>query len=148
MPTQFVSRRHVEFCDTDLAGIVHFANYYRYMEQAEHEFFRSMGLVIHGTLPDGTVFGWPRVAASCSFKSPARYDEIIEIEVSVLRITSRSLTTGYEFKRGNDLLATGEMKTAYCLIPVSGGLTSAAIPAEYADKLIPMLRPTENHTEN
>ena len=106
MTTTFITRRRVEFCETDLAGIVHFANFYRYMEQAEHEWFRSLGLKIHGTLPDGTVFGWPRVAASCSFRSPARYDDEIEVRVTVLRLT-----------------------------PIGGHLRSTDIPNEYAERL-------------
>ena len=38
MGSAFVMRRRVEFIDTDMAGIVHFATYFRYMETAEHEF--------------------------------------------------------------------------------------------------------------
>jgi acyl-CoA thioester hydrolase len=135
MAQTYITRRRVEFFETDLAGIVHFANYYRYMEMAEHEFFRSVGLKIHGTLPDGTIFGWPRVAASCSFLSPARYDDEIEIRLTVLRRTARSLTTGYEIRRGETLLATGEMKTAYCIIPAEGQIESAPMPSECADRL-------------
>lgn len=135
MTQTFITRRRVEFFETDLAGIVHFANYYRYMEMAEHEFFRSLGLKIHGTLPDGTIYGWPRVSASCSFNAPARYDEEIEIRLTVLRRTARSLTTGYEIRRGETVLATGEMKTAYCLIPAEGQLESAHMPPECAERL-------------
>ena len=135
MALTYITCRRVEFFETDLAGIVHFANYYRYMEMAEHEFFRSLGLKIHGTLPDGTVFGWPRVSASCSFHSPARYDEEIEVCLTVLRRTARSLTTGYEIRRGEKVLATGEMKTAYCLISTDGLLESADMPPEYAERL-------------
>ena len=40
---RFVTSRRVEFVDTDMAGIVHFTNFFRYMEQAEAEFFRSQG---------------------------------------------------------------------------------------------------------
>ena len=135
MTQTFITRRRVEFFETDLAGIVHFANYYRYMEMAEHEFFRSLGLKIHGTLPDGTIFGWPRVSASCSFHAPARYDEEIEVCLTVLRRTARSLTTGYEIRRGDTVLATGEMKTAYCLIPTDGQLESADMPPEFTERL-------------
>ena len=135
MAHTFVTRRRVEFFETDLAGIVHFANYYRYMEMAEHEFFRSLGLQIHGALADGTVFGWPRVSASCSFHAPARYDDELEVRLTVLRRTARSLTTGYEIRHSDTVLATGEMKTAYCLVPSSGQLQSADIPPEYADRL-------------
>jgi YbgC/YbaW family acyl-CoA thioester hydrolase len=135
MSPAFVFSHRVEFFETDLAGIVHFANYYRYMEQAEHAFFRSLDLKIHDNLPDGTVFGWPRVAASCSFNAPARYEDEIEIRVTVLRRTRRSLTTAYEFRRGETQLATGEMKTAYCIVPVGGGLQSVDMPPEYYDRL-------------
>jgi len=135
MPVHFVTTHRVEFFETDLAGIVHFANYYRYMEQAEHSFFRSLGLQIHAKLPDGTVFGWPRVAASCSFNSPARYEDEIEIQVTVIRRTTRSLTTSYLFRLGERQLATGEMKTAYCIVPPGGGLQSVDMPPEYFERL-------------
>lgn len=135
MTYHFVARHRVEFFETDLAGIVHFANFYRFMEQAEHTFFRSLHLKIHGNLPDGTVYGWPRVNATCSFKSPAYYEDELDIGITIVRLTSRSLTLSYEFRRGTDLLATGEMKTAYCLIPVGGKLQSAEIPSECVERL-------------
>ena len=109
MSRQFVANHRVEFFETDLAGIVHFANYYRFMEQAEHEFFRSLGLKIHGKLADGTVFGWPRVNAKCSFKSPAFYGDVLQVRMNVLRVTRRSLTIAYEFERDGLSLAEGEM---------------------------------------
>ena len=40
----FKTRRRVEFRDTDMAGIVHFSVFFAYMEQAEHELLRSLGL--------------------------------------------------------------------------------------------------------
>ena len=40
MPPQFTYSRRIQFSDTDMAGIVHFANFYRFMEEAEHEMFR------------------------------------------------------------------------------------------------------------
>lgn len=135
MEAHFIASHRVEFFETDLAGIVHFANYYRFMEQAEHAFFRSLGLKIHGQLPDGTVFGWPRVTATCSFKSPAYYEDELEIGVSVLRLTQRSLTTSYHIRRGSLLLAVGEMKTAYCIIPAGAKLESAEMPPEYFERL-------------
>lgn len=67
MTAQFITTRRVEFADTDMAGIIHFANYYRYMEEAEHAFFRSLGLRIMQSQPDGSVIGWPR-----QFRPPVR----------------------------------------------------------------------------
>ena len=52
MASEFRTRRFVEFADTDMAGMVHFAHYFRYMESAEHEFFRSQGFTLHRRTPD------------------------------------------------------------------------------------------------
>ena len=47
MPYEFTFTCRIEFAETDLAGIVHFANFYKMMENAEHAFFRSMGFIVH-----------------------------------------------------------------------------------------------------
>ena len=61
----FPPRRLVEFADTDLAGIVHFANFLRYVESAEHAFFRSLGFSIHSS--DGSRHeGWPRIEVAAN----------------------------------------------------------------------------------
>ena len=76
---------------------------------------------------------------SCSLPSAERVREggewQLEVRLTVLRRTARSLTTGYEIRRGDTVLATGEMKTAYCLIPAGGQLKSTEMPPEYADRL-------------
>jgi acyl-CoA thioester hydrolase len=135
MSCHFRTTRRVEFCETDLAGIVHFANFYRYMEQSEHEFFRLHGLKIVGVLADGTKFGWPRVSTSCSFDAPARYEDVIEVRLTITRRTTRSLTIAYEFFREEVRLATGEMKTVFCILSPDAGMKSTDMPADYAEKL-------------
>ena len=40
----FRATRRIEFCDTDMAGMVHFSNFFRFMEFAEQEFLRARGL--------------------------------------------------------------------------------------------------------
>lgn len=131
----FQTTRRVEFCDTDMAGIVHFANFFRYMEAAEHALFRHLGLKIAGELPDGMHYGWPRVSTTCSYKQPARYEDELDIRVTITQRNSRSLTTTYEFYRGETLLATGEMKTVFCLFPPGQKMQSADMPEEIAGPL-------------
>ena len=133
--SHFQTTRRVEFHDTDLAGIIHFSNYFLYMEQAEHELFRSLGLRIHHVNPDGSGYGWPRVSATANFSLPARYDDVLDVRVTLVRIGRRSLTTGYEFWRGGEQLALGEMKTAYCRVIAPGRIESADIPDDVAAKL-------------
>ena len=47
MAYEYKMTRRIEFAETDMAGIVHFSNFFRMMEATEHAFFRSLGLSIH-----------------------------------------------------------------------------------------------------
>jgi YbgC/YbaW family acyl-CoA thioester hydrolase len=132
---QFTTTRRVEFSETDMAGIVHFAEFFKYMEQAEHEFFRSLGLGIMHPQPDGTVIGWPRVAASCSYEAPAYFEDVLEVRLNISRRGMKSLTMDFEFWRGEKRLAHGRLKTACCLCRHDAPLQSIPIPPEYAEKL-------------
>lgn len=126
----FTTTRRIEFCETDMAGIVHFANYYRYMEQAEHELFRSLGLKIAGKTVEGIDVGWPRVAAKCEYRAPARYDDVITIELTIVKQSTRSLTIEYQFSRDRQPLAKGEMTTVCCTMQ-EGTMKAIEIPPSY-----------------
>lgn len=132
---QFTHARRVQFSDTDMAGIVHFANFYRYMEEAEHAFFRSFGFKIIQEQPDGSVVSWPRVRASCSFESPAFYDDLLEIDLNITRQGVKSLTMSFLFRRGETKIATGELKTVCCSHEPGGKFRSIEIPPHYREKL-------------
>ncbi|HEX6985338.1 MAG TPA: thioesterase family protein, partial [Planctomycetaceae bacterium] len=132
MPSRFTFTRRVAFAETDMAGIVHFANFYRYMEEAEHAFFRSVGRSISEKQPNGTIIGWPRVSAACSFKAPAYYEDLIEIRVVVERVGVKSLTMRYDFFRDDTLLAKGMMKIVCCVFRPGGPMESIPIPPEFA----------------
>jgi acyl-CoA thioester hydrolase len=96
MPYEFTFSRRVEFAETDMAGIVHFANFYRMMENTEHAFFRSLGFSIHQDF-DGQMIGWPRVSASCDFLRPLRFEETVEIQLLVAELRARSIRYAFRF---------------------------------------------------
>jgi acyl-CoA thioester hydrolase len=127
----FVSRRRVEFAETDMAGIVHFGNFYRWMEETEHEFFRSLGLSIMHRRDDGLYVGWPRVSANCSFEKPIRFEDHYEDRLTVERIGVKSLTFLHEFWKDGQRIASGRMKTACCLCGAEGIVESIPIPESY-----------------
>ena len=115
MSQKFKLTRRVEFRDTDMAGIVHFSNFFIYMEQTEHEFLRSVGLGVICEV-DGQKISWPRVNAQCDYKRAIRFEELIDIEVTVKRIGTKSSTYGFEFIRDQELVAQGEITAVCCLI--------------------------------
>jgi acyl-CoA thioester hydrolase len=131
----FRTTRRVQFFETDMAGIVHFANFYRWMEETEHEFFRSLELSIMQRQPDGRYIGWPRVSATCSFHAPAGYEDVIEARLSIERIGFKSISYLVAFFRGETQLAQGRMKTACCLCGADRKLESIEIPRDYLAKL-------------
>lgn len=144
MVSSFETTRRVEFCETDMAGIVHFSNFYKWMEQAEHEFFRSQGLKIVNNQTDGTVIGWPRVSASCRFEAPVRYEDLLTVRLQIQRIGVKSLTYEATFSVGDTIVARGNMKTVCCVVGHEKPLTSIEIPKEYLSKLC---EAPENHSE-
>lgn len=135
MASTYEMTRRVEFCETDMAGIVHFSNFYKWMEQAEHRFFRSLGLTIVFPQPDGSTIGWPRVSANCRFESPARYEDEITVQLAVQRIGVKSLTYDAVFRCGDRVLARGTMKTVCCRVSPDEPLTSIPIPDRYLEQL-------------
>jgi len=135
MASTFSITRRVAFCETDMAGIVHFANFYKYMEDVEHAFFRSIGQSIMEKQPDGSIIGWPRVSAKCGFKAPLYFEDELTIQLRVQRIGVKSLTFDFEFTRGDDLIATGTMKTVCCHFTHGKPMESIAIPDSYLANL-------------
>ena len=92
MAGQFKITRKVEFSETDAAGIVHYSNFFRYMEACEHAFFRSLGTSI---VDKSSGIGWPRVHASCDYRKPLYFEDELVIALRVTEKTSKSLS--YEF---------------------------------------------------
>lgn len=135
MASSFRTSRRVEFCETDMAGIAHFSNFYKWMEQAEHDFFRSLGLTIVRHQPDGTTIGWPRVSAQCRFDSPVHYEDVMEVVLTVQRIGVKSLTYDVVFSVGERTIARGSIKTVCCIVRPGHPLTSIEIPPDYVSKI-------------
>jgi YbgC/YbaW family acyl-CoA thioester hydrolase len=135
MGAQFTTTRRVEFADTDAAGILHFASFYRYMEEAEHAFFRSLGLSVMLREPDGSALGWPRVNASCTFEVPAYFEDVLEIRMNVVRKGLKSLTMQFEIWRDETRIAHGSLTTVCCLCRPGLPLISVPIPPDIGDKI-------------
>jgi len=132
MPYEFKHLRRIEFAETDMAGIVHFANFFRMMEVTEHAFFRSLGFTIHGHDVLKTT-GWPRVNASCDYRAPLRFEDEVEIHLLVAEVRTRSIRYVFIFRKVTDgsEVARGEL-TAVCasVEKATGKLSAVPIPDE------------------
>lgn len=137
MAREFVTKRLVQFAETDMAGVLHFAGYYRLMEEVEHAFWRSHGLSVMQESAGG-VIGWPRVATSCEYREPVRFEEELELALKVVSVGERSITYEVEFRREGRRVALGRA-TAVCSITGAGRFESIRIPDEFRAKLEAMM---------
>lgn len=117
----------VEFSDTDAAGIVHFANFFRYMERVEHNFWRSLGLSVQSRVGDHEI-GFPRVKVDCEYFAPARFEDELDAVLTLDRLGGKSLTFHIEFHRAGELLARGHVIIVCCRVDRGGRLESIEIP--------------------
>ena len=130
MPSEFKLTRRVEFAETDMAGIVHFSNFFRMMESTEHAFFRSLGFTIHGH-ENGATIGWPRVSASCDYRAPLRFEEEVEIHLIVTEVRSRSIRYQFIFRKSADgtEVARGQVAAVCATVEkTTGKLAPVPIP--------------------
>jgi 4-hydroxybenzoyl-CoA thioesterase/acyl-CoA thioester hydrolase len=125
---EYRTRRRIEFADTDMGGIVHFARYLVFMETAEHEFLRELGTSVDVVLEDGRHVGWPRVAVSCEYRSPARFGDVLDIRVRVLRKGRKSLTYGIDFEVEGREVARGQVTAVCCELSPGRPIRSIPIP--------------------
>ena len=139
MAYEFKLTRQVEFSDTDMAGIMHFSNFFRFMEAAEHAFFRSLGLSIHpAECPEP--LGWPRVHADCDFKHPLRFEDLVEIHLLVRQKREKSIVYTVIFRKLNEQptreVARGTLAVA-CVKrdTATGRMTGVPIPGGIADRI-------------
>jgi 4-hydroxybenzoyl-CoA thioesterase/acyl-CoA thioester hydrolase len=135
-PAAFKTRRRVEFRDTDAAGIVHFSAFFFWMESAEHELLRAAGVDVFHRQQDGGESSWPRVSASCDYRSAVRFGDEIEIGVQVAALGRSSVTYRFVFEHAGRLVAEGRVVAVRCLLGPGGGLEPAAIPESIAARLV------------
>jgi len=92
----------VYYEDTDMAGIVYYANYLRYIERARSDWVREMGIDQNAMRDDGLVFAVRRVEAD--YLSPARFDDELVVETTTQQITGARLVLAQVVMRGEERL--------------------------------------------
>ncbi len=147
MAKPFRYRRMVEFADTDMAGIMHFSAFFRFMEGAEHALVREAGLSIFCTVPDSDgnpiEVSFPRVHADCDYKQPARCEDWLEVEVTVEKLGRTSITYRHQIFHGEQLLASGSMVCVCCQMHQDKAPEPIELPGIVVEHLSPFLAAAE-----
>jgi len=96
----------VIYGDTDQMGVVYYANYLRWFEAGRAEFLRVKG-VSYAAFERDLGLLLPVSEATVSYRSPARYDDLVTVETSLAEVKRVSARFAYRVLCGSDLLATG-----------------------------------------
>jgi acyl-CoA thioester hydrolase len=120
----------VIYGDTDQMGVVYYANYLRYFEAGRNEFIRAKGMRYREFEATYRLL-LPVVEAAVSYRMPARYDDLLAVETSLVEAKRASARFGYRILREGEVLATGHTVHA-CVDPVG---RVQRMPRELLDRL-------------
>ena len=134
MPHEYKIRRRVHFQDTDSAGIIHFANYFRYMEEAETEFLFHLG-ELAGVRPGDDFFVAPRVATSAEFLKPVRFGDILDVTIRCVGKGRSSIDYAYSFQLDGVEVARAKLRAVCVAKGPDGDYSSTPIP-EALDRVL------------
>ena len=119
-------KRRVQFYETDMAGIVHFSWFFRYLEEAEHAMWRAAGASIAGT----SDIGWPRIEAAFEFHRPLKFEDEFEVHLRIVGKDAQIIRYEGVLMKGDTRIATGRMAIR-CVRKVPGEpLRPVEIPPE------------------
>lgn len=120
----------IYYHDTDCGGVVYYANYLKYLEEARSEYFESRGLIIKDMLANG--IGFVVARQEIDYKSPSFYGDILEVKT---RVTDASLTrVNFEYdivKDSGQLVASAKT----IIVFVDKALKPKRIPEDILNKL-------------
>lgn len=93
---------NVRFYETDMMGIAHHSNHFRWFEMARIEFLRHIGVTLWDMMDEDIVF--PIMNVSCNYKEPARFDDTINIETYLVKMTRAQMVFKYRMRRASMVL--------------------------------------------
>lgn len=124
----------IEWGDCDEAGIVFYPNYFYWFDCAFQRLLRDRGLSQRDLKKRfGAVT--PIVEAHSDFKAPARYDDVLDIEITVQRAGDRRFRVDYRFSSQAKLIGTGYEVRAWAQLKDDGTIKGAPLSEEFISML-------------
>lgn len=127
MAYEYHYRRKIYWQDTDMAGIIHFTNYFRYMEEVEIEFLSSLGLDPLKIAHKHNVWR-PRVSAQCDFKKTVSFGDELDIHIWVVKKGRSSIHYELAFDHDGEEVAHGRLVIACVSKTPDGRMQPTPIP--------------------
>jgi len=102
-----ISRVRVRYAETDKMGVVYYANYLVWFEVGRTDLLRESGWDYREMEKEG--YALPVIEAHCTYREPARYDDVLDVRTTGLLLSPVRVQFTYEIVRASDaaMLATG-----------------------------------------
>ncbi len=127
MPNLFTITVRVRYAETDQMGVVYHANYFVWFEMGRVECLRQLGFDYKQMeLADDCHL--PVVEATCRYRAPARYDELLTVETSIVAMRSGVIKFAYRLLRDTSQLLA-EAQTTHAV--VNGQMQRRPLPEKY-----------------
>jgi len=123
-------QKKIYYHDTDSGGVVYYANYLKFLEEARTEAMREAGLEIKELTQNGILFVVRR--QEIDYKSPAFYGDILDIHTWVSAISAAQITFQASLKNQDGQLVSTAKTLLVC---VDSHLKPQPIPEYLKDKL-------------
>lgn len=122
-----IVKEKVRFVETDMMGVVHHANYFRWFEVARVEYLRQAGISLLDLMAQDIVV--PIVEVNCNYKASAKFDDLLVIKTTLTELNPAKMVFAYEIMRDSDnkLLATGSTKNVFS----NGAGNIVRLPKQY-----------------
>ena len=131
MSASFLYRRRIQFAETDMAGIVHFSRYFRFMEEAEHALWRAAGLSIRRSRRmAGRASRRPSTTrVRCASRTSS------SSSVRIIAVSRRTIRYGFELRRDDTFVGHGSITVASVTVSAAGEMTSVDVPIGIVERL-------------
>ncbi len=114
----------VYYEDTDMGGIVYYANYLRFIERGRSDWVREIGIDQLAMKAQGVVFAVRKVEAE--YIQPARFEDVLEVRTTLDSLSAARMVMGQEVWRGDDLLFSAKV----LIVCIGAGGKPTRLPAE------------------
>jgi acyl-CoA thioester hydrolase len=126
----FFVEKKIYYHDTDCGGVVYYANYLKYIEEARTEYYSKRGVNLKELMDEGILFAVVKV--EIDYKSPAHYQDTLTIATRIGKIKGSAVQFFQEVRKGNTIIA----EAATMLMCVNSDFKVVPLPDEVKGMLI------------
>ncbi|RLL43977.1 acyl-CoA thioesterase [Oceanobacillus piezotolerans] len=124
----------VRWGDTDAAGIVFYPNFYKWMDEATHEYFTAIGFPTSALYTEQQI-ATPLLEANCQFKSPLLFEDHVTVRSSVVELRKKVFKISHQFVKDEETVAEGYEVRAWTSFKEKA--KACPIPEHVRDKMMP-----------